>query len=101
MPRARTTPRGKTTVNKRVANLVASSLVAAQTGEDEPAPEASIEEQLLQAKASRNHAESARQKIANEILEATKEVCQKLISDGEQTLGRAKRLESEAERSLE
>ena len=101
MPRARTTPRKRTAVNKRVANLVASSLVAAQTGGDEPVPEASIEEQLSQAKASRNQAETARQKIANEILEATKEVCQKLISDGEQTLGRAKRLEAEAERSLE
>ncbi len=101
MPRARTTPRRKTSVNRRVADLVASSLVAAQTGGDEPVPEASIEEQLSQAKASRNQAETARQKIANEILEATKEVCQKLISDGEQTLGRAKRLEAEAERSQE
>ncbi len=101
MPRARTTPGKRAAVNKRVANLVASSLVAAQTGGDEPIPEASIEEQLSKAKASRNQAETARQKIANEILEATKEVCQKLISDGEQTLGRAKRLESEAERSLE
>ena len=101
MPRARTTPRRKPGVNRRVANLVASSLVAAQTGGDEPVPEASIEEQLSQAKASRNQAETARQKIANEILEATKEVCQKLISDGEQTLGRAKRLEADAERSQE
>ena len=101
MPRAKTTPRKKTGVNRRVANLVASSLIAAQTGGDEPVPEASIEEQLSQAKASRNQAETARQKIANEILEATKEVCQKLISDGEQTLGRAKRMEAEADRRQE
>jgi hypothetical protein len=56
-----------------------------------------IEDQLAQAKASRSQAETARQKIANEILEATKEVCQKLIADGEQTLQRAKKLEAEAQ----
>jgi hypothetical protein len=49
------------------------------------------------AKASRNQAESARQKIANEILAATKEVCQKLISEGELTLDKAKKLEAAAE----
>jgi len=56
-----------------------------------------IEEQLALAKASRSQAETARQKIANEILDATKEVCQKLIADGEQTLQRAKKLEAEAQ----
>ncbi len=53
---------------------------------------------MAQAKSSRTQAENARQKIANEILEATKEVCQKLIADGEQTLERAKKLEAEAVR---
>lgn len=61
----------------------------------------SIEDQLAQAKASRNQAESARQKIANEILDATKEVCQKLIADGEQTLQRAKKLEADAQQKHE
>lgn len=63
--------------------------------ENEMSPE--VEEQLNLARVSRSQAESARQRIANEILEATKEVCQKLVSDGEQTLAKARHLEAEAQ----
>jgi hypothetical protein len=70
----------------------------ANSAKQEPPRYSSIEDQLAQAKASRTQAESARQKIANEILEATKGVCQKLIADGEQTLQKAKKLEAEAQR---
>lgn len=62
----------------------------------EAGPEGDFAEQLAQARASRTQAEVARQQIANEILEATKSVCQKLIADGEETLERAKHMESEA-----
>ena len=58
--------------------------------------DASVEDQLAQARASRTQAEVARQQIANEILEATKAVCQKLIQDGEETLDRAKRMEAQS-----
>jgi hypothetical protein len=91
-------------LDQRTAELLSSSL---KTSQEKPPRQAksgppssvdsSLEDQLAKAKASRNQAESARQKIANEILEATKEVCQKLIKDGEQTLEKAKKLEAEAQ----
>jgi hypothetical protein len=59
--------------------------------------DSSIEEQLAAAKANRTRAETARQKIVNEIMEAAKELYQKLVSEGEQTLEKAKRLEAESE----
>ena len=57
----------------------------------------SLEEQLARAKASRVHAEAARQKITSEIMDATKRLYQTLVAEGEQTLERAKKLEAEAE----
>lgn len=56
-----------------------------------------IEAQLTRAKASRVHAEAARQKINSEIMDATKRLYQTLVEEGEQTLERAKKLEAEAE----
>jgi F0F1-type ATP synthase membrane subunit b/b' len=47
----------------------------------------------------RDEAESAYQRVANEILESTSQVCQKLIADGETALERARFLEAEAEQS--
>jgi hypothetical protein len=91
-------------LEQRTAELISSSLKISQEkpakqtkSGAESATDSSLEDQLAKAKASRNQAESARQKIANEILEATKEVCQKLIKDGEQTLEKAKKLEAEAQ----
>lgn len=89
-------------LDRRTDELLNSSLKALQeqnTSNPEPSTSScpSIEDQLALAKASRNQAESARQKIANEILTATKEVCQKLISEGELTLEKAKKLEAKAE----
>ncbi|MDA1219722.1 MAG: DUF3179 domain-containing (seleno)protein [Chloroflexi bacterium] len=56
-----------------------------------------ISEQLTKAKASRVHAETVRQKIASEIMAATKRLYQTLVEEGEQTLEQAKTLEAEAE----
>ena len=62
----------------------------------------SIAENFSQAKANRHHAETAREKITSEIMEATKRLYQTLIEEGEQTLERGKRIEAESElRSLE
>jgi hypothetical protein len=106
MATGRTVTRSKNTLKTRPERLQFSSIKPTvkaikigkdSSGNEEDHPTASsIEGQLAQAKSSRTQAESARQKIANEILEATKEVCQKLIADGEQTLERAKKLEAEA-----
>jgi F0F1-type ATP synthase membrane subunit b/b' len=85
----------QTTVERLTSSL--RNMQEANSAKQEPPKYTSIEDQLAQAKASRSQAESARQKIANEILEATKGVCQKLIADGEQTLQRAKKLEAEAQ----
>jgi hypothetical protein len=56
-----------------------------------------VENQLTLAKASRGQAELTRQRIAEEILEATRERCQELIASGNRALQNAKRLETEAE----
>jgi hypothetical protein len=55
------------------------------------------ESRLTLAKATRDQAETARQKIAEEILEATREKCQKLIISGNNALQHAKHLENEAD----
>ena len=60
-------------------------------------PETTTESRLVLARASRTQAENERQNIANEILLSTKDVCEKLISEGESTLAKARRLESKAE----
>ena len=86
----------QSTVERLTSSL--KNMQEANSAKQEPVRYSSIEDQLAQAKASRTQAESARQKIANEILEATKGVCQKLIADGEQTLQKAKKLEAEAQR---
>ena len=57
-----------------------------------------IENQLTKAKSDRSHAEIERQRIAREILEATKEVCEEIIVDGKRALDNATRMEAEAAR---
>jgi hypothetical protein len=98
MATGRTVARSKSTLKNQAANLGASLdetieklMGDAESIQEEPPIDSSIENQLAQAKSSRSRAENARQQIANEILGASKEVCQKLIADGEQTLERVKR----------
>ena len=55
------------------------------------------ESRLVLASAGRTQAENQRQNIANEILLSTKDICQKLISEGESTLAKARHLETKAE----
>ena len=50
-----------------------------------------IENQLANAKASRTQAEAERQRIANEILSATKEACQEIVAAAKRTLKRINR----------
>jgi hypothetical protein len=54
-------------------------------------------EDLEAARASRNRAESSRQETANHILEATREVCQRLMADAERALGKARDAEAQTE----
>ena len=58
-----------------------------------------IENQLTKAKADRSQAEIERQRIAREILDATKEVCEEIIVDGKRALDGARRMETEAGRN--
>jgi hypothetical protein len=60
-------------------------------------PDSVLEEQLAVAKANRTRAETTRQKIVSELMEAARELHQKLVSEGEQTLEKAKQLFAEAE----
>ena len=92
--------KGNPDLNENTVERLTSSLRRMQEADSankEQPRHSSREDQLAQAKASRSQAETARQKIANEILEATKGVCQKLIADGEQTVERAKTVEAEAQ----
>jgi len=57
-----------------------------------------IDNQLNKAKADRTQAEIERQRIAREILDATKEVCEEIIVDGKRALDSARRMEAEAGR---
>ena len=59
-----------------------------------------VETQLTKAKSTRSEAELERQRVANEILEATREVCKSIISDSKRSLEKARRAESEAENKL-
>lgn len=58
-----------------------------------------IENQLTKAKTDRSHAEIERQRIAREILEATKEVCEEIAVDTKRALDNARRMEAEASRN--
>ncbi len=62
---------------------------------DECDPE--VETWLTLTTATRDQAETARQKVAEEILEATREKCQELLLSGNNALQNAKRLEAEAD----
>jgi hypothetical protein len=56
-----------------------------------------VQDSLTRARARRNQAEIARQKVINEIMEASKALYQKLVEEGTQALEKAKQLETEAE----
>ena len=58
-----------------------------------------IEHQLAKSKSSRTRAEVERQRIANEILSATKEACQAVVGDARKALERIKTKTEEAERN--
>ena len=60
-----------------------------------------VENQLAKAKANRTQAEVERQRIANEILSATKEACQAVVADARKTLNKIKAQTEEAERNLQ
>ena len=59
-----------------------------------------VETQLAKAKSTRSEAELERQRVANEILEATREVCKSIISDSKKSLEKARRAQSDAENKL-
>ena len=58
--------------------------------------DATVENQLAKAKADRALAETERQRIAKEILDATKDVCKEIITDGQRALNLATKMEAEA-----
>ena len=62
--------------------------------EEAVAFDVTMENRLVRAKASRSLAERERQRIAGEILEATKEVCEEIIAEGQRAMDRARQLES-------
>jgi hypothetical protein len=66
--------------------------------EEAVAFDVTVENQLAKAKAKadRTIAESERQRIAKEILDATKDVCKEIITDGQRALNRATKMEAEA-----
>ena len=64
--------------------------------EEAVAFDVTMENRLVKAKASRSLAERERQRIAGEILEATKEVCEEIIAEGQRAMDRARQLESQA-----
>ena len=64
--------------------------------EEAVAFDVTMENRLVRAKASRSLAERERQRIAGEILEATKEVCEEIIAEGQRAMDRARQLESQA-----
>lgn len=68
--------------------------------EEAVAFDVTIENQLTKAKADRSLAEMERQKIAKEILEATKEVCEEILNEGKRALERARSMEAEASGNL-
>ena len=64
--------------------------------EEAVAFDVTMENRLVKAKASRSSAERERQRIAGEILEATKEICEEIIAEGQRAMERARQLESQA-----
>ena len=64
--------------------------------EEAVAFDVTVENQLAKAKSDRTLAETERQRIAKEILDATKDVCKEIITDGQRALNRAMKMEAEA-----
>lgn len=67
--------------------------------EEAVAFDVTVENQLAKAKSDRSLAESERQRIAKEILDATKDVCKEIITDGQRALNRATKMEAEASKN--
>jgi hypothetical protein len=70
---------------------------APETWDESEEYDPQAESRLIQAKATRDQAEAVRQKVAEQILEATREKCQELLISGNNALKNAKRLEAEAD----
>ena len=68
--------------------------------EEAVAYDVTMENQLARAKSERALAEIQRQRIAREILEATKEVCEEILTDGKLALDSARRMEADAAKKL-
>ena len=64
--------------------------------EEAVAFDVTVENQLAKAKADRTLAETERQRIAKEILDATKDVCKEIITDGQGALNRSTKMEAKA-----
>ena len=73
--------------------------LAKERWEQAVAYSSAVENQLAKAKASRTRAEVERQRIANEILSATKEACQSVVGDAKKALARIKATAKEAEQN--
>ena len=66
--------------------------------EEAVAYDVTVETQLANAQSNRSQAEVERQRVAGEILEATREVCHEIASDARKALDSAKYLEIDATR---
>ena len=66
--------------------------------EEAVAYDMTVETQLANAQSGRNQAEVERQRVAGEILEATREVCHEIASDARKALDSAKHMEIDATR---
>ena len=66
--------------------------------EEAVAYDMTVETQLANAQSNRSQAEVERQRVAGEILEATREVCHEIASDARKALDVAKHMEIDATR---
>ena len=64
--------------------------------EEAVAYDLTVETQLANAQSNRSHAEVERQRVAGEILEATREVCHEIASDARKALESARYMEIDA-----
>lgn len=72
--------------------------VAKERWEEAVAFGSTVELQLIKARTDRSQAEMERQKVAQEILEATKDACREIVANAKQTLAKAKHHLQDAER---
>ncbi|MDA1128710.1 MAG: hypothetical protein O2913_08435 [Chloroflexi bacterium] len=62
----------------------------------DPMPESRTQKELSTSRVSRSEAESMRQRVGNDIVEATRDLCQKLVTEAEMAAGNARKLETAA-----